>query len=63
MLTVRKVESLTPRMRRIKLGGEAMAGFASAAPDDHVKVLLPPRMRCAARQRLIACSSSAVVTS
>lgn len=38
---VASVETLTPRMRRIVLAGEALEGFASAAADDHVKLFLP----------------------
>ncbi len=35
------VEPVSPRMRRITLGGPELAGFTSAAPDDHVKLLFP----------------------
>jgi NADPH-dependent ferric siderophore reductase len=41
LLTVRRVQTLTPGMRRITLGGEALADFISAAADDHVKVFFP----------------------
>jgi NADPH-dependent ferric siderophore reductase len=37
-LTVTKVELLTPRMVRITLGGDELAGFVSPSPDDHIKV-------------------------
>ncbi len=37
-LQVLRTEMLTPQMRRIVLGGEQLAGFHSAAPDDHVKL-------------------------
>ena len=40
-LEVVRAETLTPRMRRIVLGGEALDGFVSAAADDHVKLFLP----------------------
>jgi NADPH-dependent ferric siderophore reductase len=40
-LTVRRVEHVTPQMLRVTLGGEALQGFVSAAPDDHVKVFFP----------------------
>jgi NADPH-dependent ferric siderophore reductase len=40
-LEVRRVRHLTPQMLRVTLGGEAMQGFVSAAPDDHVKVFFP----------------------
>ncbi len=40
-LQVRRVVELTPRMRRITLGGDDLAGFVSAAPDDHVKLFIP----------------------
>jgi NADPH-dependent ferric siderophore reductase len=33
-----RVEQITPRMRRITLGGEQLEGFTSAAADDHVKL-------------------------
>ncbi len=32
---------LTPGMKRIVVGGEALRGFHSPSPDDHVKVFLP----------------------
>lgn len=34
-------ETLTPRMRRIVLGGDALDGFVTAAADDHVKLFFP----------------------
>ena len=40
LLTVRRVERLTPAMARITLGGD-LAGFHSGAYDDHVKVFFP----------------------
>ena len=40
LLTVQQVERLTPTMARITLGGD-LAGFHSAAYDDHVKVFFP----------------------
>lgn len=33
-----RVEILSPRMRRIVLGGDDLADFSTAAPDDHVKL-------------------------
>ncbi len=41
LLTVLRVEQPTPGVRRITLGGEALAGFVSAAHDDHVKLFFP----------------------
>lgn len=38
-LQVLRVTDLTPRMRRITLGGAELAGFTSVGTDDHVKVL------------------------
>ncbi|OCT23979.1 siderophore-interacting protein [Pseudomonas putida] len=38
-LQVLRVTDLTPRMRRITLGGAELAGFTSLGTDDHVKVL------------------------
>ncbi|WP_419730659.1 siderophore-interacting protein [Lichenicola sp.] len=40
-LEVVSAETLSPRMRRIVLGGDALAGFTTAAADDHVKLFLP----------------------
>lgn len=39
--TVASVSRLTPHMIRIVVAGEALADFASPAPDDHVKILVP----------------------
>lgn len=41
LLQVARAETLTPRMRRVVLAGEALDGFVSAAADDHVKLFLP----------------------
>jgi NADPH-dependent ferric siderophore reductase len=41
LLQVREVSRLTPKMVRVVLGGEALAGFVSAAHDDHVKLFFP----------------------
>ena len=41
LLQVREVTPLTPKMLRVVVGGEALAGFVSAAHDDHVKVFFP----------------------
>jgi len=38
-LTVLRVVELTPRMRRITLGGAQLQGFISLGTDDHVKLL------------------------
>lgn len=40
-LTVRQVERLTPQMIRVHLTGDDLAGFVSAAPDDHIKLFFP----------------------
>ncbi len=40
-LQVLRVEAVSPRMRRIVLGGDALEGFHSASPDDHVKLAFP----------------------
>ncbi|MHC8402605.1 siderophore-interacting protein [Pseudomonas sp. MDT1-17] len=40
-LEVLRVIDLTPRMRRITLGGSELAGFVSLGTDDHVKLLFP----------------------
>jgi NADPH-dependent ferric siderophore reductase len=41
LLQVQQVSRLTPKMVRIVVGGEALAGFVSAAHDDHVKLFFP----------------------
>lgn len=40
-LTVKQVQSLTPRMLRVTLAGDELAGFVSPSPDDHIKLLFP----------------------
>jgi len=40
-LTVTATERLTPQMLRLTLSGEDLADFASAAPDDHIKIFVP----------------------
>jgi len=40
-LEVVSARRMTPHMQRIVLQGEALRGFVSASPDDHVKLLLP----------------------
>lgn len=42
-LDVLRVERLSPHMQRVTLGGPALRGFHSAAPDDHVKLFFPNR--------------------
>ncbi|GAA3883468.1 siderophore-interacting protein [Saccharothrix violaceirubra] len=41
VLRVRAVRRLTPRMVRVTLAGEDLAGFREAAPADHVKLFFP----------------------
>ncbi|WP_085675207.1 MULTISPECIES: siderophore-interacting protein [unclassified Pseudomonas] len=38
-LQVLRVSDLTPRMRRITLGGDELQGFTSLGSDDHIKLL------------------------
>jgi len=38
-LDVLRVTDLTPRMRRITLGGPELAGFLSQGADDHIKLM------------------------
>jgi len=40
-LRVRSTTRVTPGLLRIVLAGEALAGFVSLAPDDHVKAFFP----------------------
>ena len=41
LLQVREVNRLTPKMVRVVVGGDALAGFVSASYDDHVKLFFP----------------------
>jgi NADPH-dependent ferric siderophore reductase len=41
LLQVREVSRITPQMVRIVVGGDTLAGFISAAHDDHVKLFFP----------------------
>jgi NADPH-dependent ferric siderophore reductase len=41
LLEVVRVTSVSPRMRRITLGGAELEGFVSLAPEDHVKLFFP----------------------
>jgi len=41
LLQVHEVSRLTPKMVRVVVGGKALAGFVSAAHDDHVKLFFP----------------------
>ena len=40
-LEVLRVTDLTPRMRRITVGGPELAGFLSLGSDDHIKLMFP----------------------
>ncbi|SMC63147.1 NADPH-dependent ferric siderophore reductase, contains FAD-binding and SIP domains [Fulvimarina manganoxydans] len=40
-LTLRRLIDLTPTMRRLTFGGDAMEGFVSLGFDDHVKMFFP----------------------
>jgi NADPH-dependent ferric siderophore reductase len=42
LLEVRAITQLSPELRRITLGGPELAGFVSAAPDDHIKCFFFP---------------------
>lgn len=41
LLEVRDVGRVTPKMVRVTLGGDDLAGFVSASYDDHVKLFFP----------------------
>jgi NADPH-dependent ferric siderophore reductase len=41
LLTVRRVEHVTPQMLRVTLEGADLDGFVSLGHDDHVKILIP----------------------
>lgn len=41
LLRVSAVRHVTPRLLRVTLAGEDLAGFTSAAHDDHVKLFFP----------------------
>jgi len=40
-LSVRRVETISPHVRSVTLGGEELADFVSLSFDDHVKLFLP----------------------
>lgn len=40
-LEVIRTTQITPKMKRITLGGPELAGFTSLAPEDHVKLFFP----------------------
>ena len=40
-LQVLRVVDITPRMRRVTLGGPELAGFVSLGSDDHIKLMFP----------------------
>lgn len=40
-LDVLRVVDITPRMRRITLGGPELEGFVSLGSDDHIKLMFP----------------------
>lgn len=42
LLDVLRTEWLTPRMVRVTLGGDALHGFRSDAPDDGMRLFFPP---------------------
>jgi NADPH-dependent ferric siderophore reductase len=42
LLTVIATERLTPHMLRVQFSSPELAGFDSAAPDDHIKLIVPP---------------------
>lgn len=42
-LTVSRVESISPHVRRVTLSGETLADFVSASFDDHVKLIFDSR--------------------
>ncbi|SPO65439.1 MULTISPECIES: siderophore-interacting protein [Pseudomonas] len=48
-LNVLRVTDLTPRMRRITLGGPELQGFASVGSDDHVKLMFA----CSAEEQAV----------
>lgn len=41
LVTVASAERLTPRMQRITFESPELADFASDAPDDHIKLIVP----------------------
>jgi NADPH-dependent ferric siderophore reductase len=40
-LAVRRIETVTPGMLRVWLGGEDLDGFTSLGADDHIKIFVP----------------------
>lgn len=48
-LTVLRVANLSPHVRRVVFGGDALADFVSASYDDHVKMFFPAGTETVAR--------------
>lgn len=48
-LTVARVESMTPKMKRIVLRGDELRGFTSPGFDDHIKLFFPGDLEPAMR--------------
>jgi NADPH-dependent ferric siderophore reductase len=44
-VAVRRVEARSPRLRRVTLGGDGLAGFEPGLPGGSVRLLLPPTSR------------------
>lgn len=40
-LTVKNIQAVTSRIKRVTLTGEDLADFTSLSPDDHIKVFFP----------------------
>lgn len=40
-LSVKDVQNLSPRMKRVVLAGDELSGFLSPSPDDHIKLFFP----------------------
>ena len=53
VLTVARVEPLTHRMVRVVLTGDDLDGFTTIAPEDHVKLFVPPHPGAEPRMPLI----------
>ena len=41
LLQVRRSERITPRMIRVTLGGDELAGFGGDGPDRRIKMFFP----------------------
>ena len=60
-MAVRRVEARSPRLLRVTLAGDGLAGFEPGLPGGSVRLLLPPSSRSRSRSRSPSPASSELV--